>query len=171
MTETAAFKLTSGSYLSTLISLWLPRHGWKVAVPFAAVAAAGIIIPDERLILVALMLLFIVIPMGMSFLYTYYMLTPEARRAVLRKRVTIDPGRSLTLHYEEDEEAREAREAREGREAKEVKEVKEAKEVIDWGMIRRVRFTSSACVYILATDRLQFIAVPYEVIPKGAVMA
>ncbi|MDE6466821.1 MAG: hypothetical protein K2L44_08975, partial [Duncaniella sp.] len=74
MTETAPFTTTSGRYLSTLIGLWLPRHGWKIALPLIAVAAAGIILPDARLILVALMLLFIVMPMGMSFLYTYYML-------------------------------------------------------------------------------------------------
>lgn len=167
MTETSVFTTTSGNYLSTLVGLWLPRHGWKIAVPLVAVAAAGIAIPDERLILVALMLLFIVVPMGMSFLYTYYMLTPEARRAVLPKQVVIDPGRSLTLRYVKEVVEKDADGDEEAREEMPVPD----DEVIEWSEIRRVKFASTVCIYILSTDRLQFIMVPYEAVPKGAVLA
>lgn len=62
--------------------------------------------------LVALMLLFIVVPMLMSFLYTYYMLTPEARRAVIRKTVEIDEGRSIGLTYLPDEKREDNRSKR-----------------------------------------------------------
>ncbi len=167
MTETAPFTTTSGTYLATLISLWLPRHGWKVAVPLIAVAAACMIIPDERLILVALMLLFIVIPMGMSFLYTYYMLTPEARRAILPKRITIDPGKSLHLHYISAEDTEDKDENGEDANKFPIPE----DEIISWSGIKRVRYTSRGCVYILDTPRLQFILVPYEAIPRGSVLA
>lgn len=168
MTETSPFVTTSGTYLSTLLGLWLPRHGWKVLLPLLLVALAGVIIPDARLILVALMLLFIVIPMGMSFLYPYYMLTPEARRAIVRKQVIVEPGESLTLHYLPEEKTEET--IIEGSEDTPAFPIPED-ETIPWTMIRRVKYTTTACVYILDTRRLQFIIVPYTAIPKGAVMA
>ncbi len=166
MTETAPFVTTSGTYLSTLISLWFPRHGWKVLIPIFLLALAGVLLPDARLILVALMLLFIIVPMGMSFLYPYYMLTPEARRAILRKQVIVDPGVSLTLHYLPDEKPEEREEYVEEPKAFPVPE----DETISWSNIRKVKYTSTACVYILDTRRLQFIIIPYSAIPKGAVM-
>lgn len=159
MIETNPFTTRSGEYLSTLISLWLPRHAWKIAVPLASLAAAGIIIPDERLLLVALMLLFIVIPMGMSFLYTYYMLTPEARRAILPKQVVIDEGRSLTLRYLPEEKPEEEKD-----DTPHFKIPDD--EVIDWKDIRKVKYTSTAYVYVLNTPRLQFIIVPYLAVKK-----
>ena len=169
MTETAPFTTTSGRYLSTLIGLWLPRHGWKIALPLIAVAAAGIILPDARLILVALMLLFIVMPMGMSFLYTYYMLTPEARRAILPKQVMIAPGEYIRLHYLPSEKPETEKTDETDGTAIDTFPVP-ADETIPWTDIRRVKLTSSAIVYILNTKRLQFILIPSSAIPKGAIL-
>ncbi len=86
MIKTSPFVTTSGDYLSTLMKLWIPKYGWTVALPLLVCAVIGATI-DVRFLFIALMLLFIVVPMLMSFLYTYYMLTPEARRAVTRKEV------------------------------------------------------------------------------------
>lgn len=49
---------------------------------------------------VALMMLFIVIPMIMSFLYFYYALTPEAIMAMRNKRILINPDKGITVTYE-----------------------------------------------------------------------
>lgn len=56
-----------------LLSLWLPRYGWLVITPILVCGVLGAVF-DGRLMLVALMLLFIVVPMLMSFLYTYLLL-------------------------------------------------------------------------------------------------
>ncbi|MDE6860795.1 MAG: hypothetical protein K2J65_10345 [Duncaniella sp.] len=166
MTETAPFTTTSGDYLSTLLGLWLPRYGWAVALPLVLCAIAGIMF-DERFLFIALMLLFIVIPMLMSFLYTYYMLTPEARRAVTHKIVEIDEGKSLRLVYLPPEKPV-YRTPLLGQDnpPEEVVFPVPAPETIAWDKIRRVKYTSRFVVYILHAPRLQFVIVPYTALKK-----
>ena len=74
--RTAPFRTVSGDYFAVLLSEWIPRYGWTVLIPVLATAGYGCLSHDERWLLVALMLVFIVAPMVMSFLYTYYMLAP-----------------------------------------------------------------------------------------------
>lgn len=176
MKKTHPFVTASGDYLSVLMSLWLPRYGWIILIPLVACAAVGIVY-DERFLLIALMLLFIVVPMLMSFLYTYYMLTPEARRAVLRKEVEIRDGESLRLVYlpkekpddgKKDESRRMllpiARE--EERNPEPVKEIIPDPELIAWSDVIRVRFTSRFRVYVLRGPRLSFLLIPHSAIPR-----
>ncbi len=166
---TEVFTTTSGQYLAALLGLWLPRYWWSAVLPPAIFAVLGACLDDWRFYLVALMLVFIVIPMGMSFLYTYYLLTPEARRAILPKRVEIAPGKCITLHYEpvrdkwndaEDDEAKDEKEEKENPPVPET-------ERVDWKMVKGVKFASTYCLYILDTPRLQFIMVPYAAMPRG----
>lgn len=139
--HTSEFTTTSGDYLKALLTLWLPKHLGYIIAPIFALVVSGVLTHDWRLELVALMLVFIVIPMGMSFLYTYYMLTPEARRAVLPKRVDILPDREVKLTFAEDGDD----------------------ERIPWEMVREVKFSSlnSAIIIVLRSKRLKFILVPY----------
>lgn len=175
--KTTPFVTASGDYLSVLMSLWLPRYGWTILIPLIVCAAIGVVI-DERFLLIALMLLFIVVPMLMSFLYTYYMLTPEARRAVLRKEVEIRDGESLRLIYlprekttggDEKSASRRmllpiARE--EERDEPEIKEIVPGPELIPWSDILRVKYTARFRVYILRGPRLNFLLIPHTSIPR-----
>lgn len=102
--RTAPFRTVSGDYFAVLLSEWIPRYGWTVLIPVLATAGYGCLSHDERWLLVALMLVFIVAPMVMSFLYTYYMLAPEARRTILCKTVEIYPGSHISLRYVAPEE-------------------------------------------------------------------
>lgn len=45
------------------------------------------------------MMVFILIPMLMGFLYFYYMLTPEAQRAILPMSIDVHSDGSLTITY------------------------------------------------------------------------
>lgn len=167
MTKTQPFTTTSGDYLSTLMGIWIPRYGWTVALPLLICAAIGFTI-DVRFLFIALMLLFIVIPMLMSFLYTYYMLTPEARRAVTRKEIEIDEGNELRLIYLAPEKAP-VKQPMLGVEYDSNNIVEEVfvpePETIKWDTIKRVKYTSKFIVYILDTPRLQFILIPYTAFP------
>lgn len=155
--ESLPFAITSGEYLKTLLSLWLPRWWWLPVIPIVAALMLAFILSDERFALIAVMLAFIVVPMGMSFLYTYYMLTPEARRAILKKKVTVMPGRALVLEYEsvhsEDSEVGERFPV-------------PRPETIAWDDILRVKFTRNYVVYVLKSQRLQFVMVPWETLPR-----
>ena len=179
MKKTRPFSTTSGDYLSVLISLWLPRYGWIIILPIALCAALGFVF-DERLLLVALMLLFIVVPMLMSFLYTYYMLTPEARRAVLRKEVEIADGEYIRLTYlnpesQETEDDGNNKDSRmllpvAGKDSR----VKSAPlrlpppETIQWTDVLGVRSTSRFTVYLLRGPRLMFLLVPHAAFIREA---
>lgn len=176
MKKTTPFVTASGDYLSVLMSLWLPRYGWTILIPLIVCATIGVVI-DERFLLIALMLLFIVVPMLMSFLYTYYMLTPEARRAVLRKEVEIRDGESLRLIYlprektGEDEKSASRRmllpiAREEERHEPEIKEIVPGPELIPWSEILKVKYTARFRVYILRGPRLNFLLIPHASIPR-----
>ncbi len=144
---TETFSITSGEYLRTLMGLWLPRHGWKVAIPILLCAAIGVALADERLILVALMLVFIVAPMGMSFLYSYYMLTPEVARAILPQRVTAQKDGNILIEYTDPE-----------RPAQSV--------TLTPGDIRQIKHTPTSTVIVLHARRLQFIIIPHQAVVR-----
>lgn len=173
MTTTQPFTTSSGDYLSVLLSLWIPRYGWTIILPIAICAAVGFVY-DPRFLLIALMLLFIVVPMLMSFLYTYYMLTPEARRAVIRKQVEIDENNFIRLIYLSDEKKENAESGKsvaqrtllpiaseEGRAPLPPLPVPDP-ETIQWSEILSVRSTSRFRVYILKGSRLTFLLIPWD---------
>lgn len=166
---TEVFTTTSGQYLAALLGIWLPRYLWSAILPPLACAALGAVFNDWRFYLVALMLVFIVIPMGMSFLYTYYLLTPEARRAILPKRVTIEPGECITLTYEPVKDRWRYDDEKEDSDDgdKDDNPPVPEPERVDWKMVKGVKFASTYCLYILDTPRLQFIMVPYSAMPQG----
>lgn len=153
--------------------LWLPRYGWTLLLPILLCTAVGLIF-DERFLLIALMLVFIVVPMLMSFLYTYYMLTPEARRAVIRKRVEIDDNNSLRLVYlpEEKKEGADGVKPASERTLLPIASDKERAplpplpvpdpETIPWTDIIAVKSTSRFRVYLLKGPWLNFVLIPWE---------
>lgn len=168
MIKTSPFVTTSGDYLSTLMKLWIPKYGWIVALPLLVCAVIGATI-DVRFLFIALMLLFIVVPMLMSFLYTYYMLTPEARRAVTRKEVEIDEVKCMRLIYLPPEKPvlkQPLLGVETDPEDMTVDVVVPDPETIAWGQIKKIKYTSRFTVYILDTPRLQFILIPYSAIPR-----
>lgn len=177
MKKTLPFTTTSGDYLSVLISLWLPRYGWTIVVPLLVCAVVGFLF-DARFLFIALMLLFIVVPMLMSFLYTYYMLTPEARRSVLRKEVEISEGESLRLVYlpkEESELEKEKDKSRrmllpiadkEDREEERREEPLPDPETIGWSEVLGVKYTSRFTVYLLKGEWLTFLLIPHSAMPR-----
>lgn len=170
---TGQFRTTSGDYFAVLLSEWLPRYGWTLFIPILATAGFGCLRHDERWLLVALMLVFIVAPMVMSFLYTYYMLAPEARRAVLCKRVEIAAGRYLKLVYEQPDkdesgECETQTQTHDGNSTQKRAEDNDAyaplppAEIIEWSDVVRIRRTSRFMVYFLRGERMQFILIPHS---------
>lgn len=179
MTTTQAFSASSGDYLSVLLRLWLPRYGWTIAVPLLLCATIGFT-SDPRFLLITLMLLFIVVPMLISFLYTYYMLTPEARRAVIRKKIEIDEGNSLRLIYLPDEKSdpNDGKNSASKRVLLPTANEEEREplppppvpdpETIQWTDILSVRSTSRFRIYILKGPRLNFILLPWEALQPSS---
>ena len=65
---TKPFRTVSGDYFSVLLGAWIPRYGWLMLLPVAFFVALGYMLQDERWLITALILTFIVAPMVMSFL-------------------------------------------------------------------------------------------------------
>lgn len=78
--------------------MWFRHYGLWVVVPLAASAALGIMY-DLRFVIVTMMMVFIMLPMLFGYLYFYYMLAPEARRAVLPMQVRLHGDGSLSITY------------------------------------------------------------------------
>jgi len=112
-------------------------------MPVVAFAIIGVAI-DIRFIVVSIAIVFVLIPMVMTLLYYYYMLAPEARRAVLPKRVTIEPGRHIIVDYTDGDGIYTAPSA----------------ENIAWSDITRVRRQGLLTVFELRGPRLQLLVVP-----------
>lgn len=142
---TRPFTVQSGDYFAVLIRQWVPRWGWVMLLPVSAAVFAAVLLSDERYLLVALMLVFIVIPMVMTFLYTYYMLTPEVRRAILPQQAEISPGNWINLIPEGDEKPA----------------------LIPWEKVERVKFTSRYLLYFIRGERMHFAMIPYTALPEG----
>lgn len=174
---TRPFITTSGDYFATVMKFWLKSRGWIILLPVIFFLALGLMLADERWILVALMVVFIIFPMVMSMIYTSYMLTPEARRAVLPKRVIITPGKSLRLEYvskkEIDQEHLDNELPQSEKPDKELPPTEEQDEklpppeTIHWGEIVGESSTSTHKIYRLK-GRLQFILIPWSSYPRPA---
>lgn len=72
---------------------------WMV-LPVALCGALAIFI-DVRFIIVALMVLFVILPMVLALLYFYYGLSPEARWSIMEKTATID-GSGIMLDFTDE---------------------------------------------------------------------
>lgn len=158
--STEPFLTTSGDYLSVLLGAWIPRYGWALALPVLLFLIMGYALHDERWFLVALMVIFIVAPMVMSFLYIYYMLTPEARRAVLRKRVDIVPGHYLRLEYLPECDTTDDAGTEPPASNTDINGTVPLPEVIEWENILKVKSTSRFMVFFLKGERIRFILIP-----------
>lgn len=175
---TRPFITTSGDYFATVMKFWLRSRGWIILLPVIFFLALGLMLADERWILVALMVVFIIFPMVMSMIYTSYMFTPEARRAVLPKRVIITPGKSLRLEYvsniEIDQEHHIDNELpQSGNPDEKLTPTEEhdeklpPPETIPWSEIIGESSTSTHKIYRLK-GRLQFILIPWSSYPRPA---
>ena len=97
MTVIKDCKVTAGKYMRELCLMFLADNWLWIVLPIAICGILAVFI-DVRFVIVALMVLFIVLPMILALLYFYYGLSPEARWSIMEKDVVIgDDGISLTF--------------------------------------------------------------------------
>ena len=81
--------VSSGTYMRHLCAMFLADNWLWMVAPVAICALLAVWI-DVRFLIVALMVLFIVLPMILALLFFYYGLSPEARWSIMEKTTTID---------------------------------------------------------------------------------
>lgn len=100
---TETYRLTPTAYLKVAAGAMLPVFGWISAALLSAALIASVF--DIRFVFVALIIIFILIPMMMSYIYFSKLLTIEARRSLSPKHIVVIPGKSITEIPESVEEA------------------------------------------------------------------
>lgn len=98
LTPATYFRIVAGAKLPTLIAT-------AMLTLFAATVAAVII--DLRILLVALIIIFLILPFGAAHIYYNTLLTADARYALAKKQVTLHADGSITetfLPADDDDE-------------------------------------------------------------------
>ena len=80
--------------------MFLADYWLWMAMPLAVCAILAIWM-DVRFIIVAMMVLFIIMPMVLALLYFYYGFSPEARWSIMEKTVTLDKS-GITLDFTDE---------------------------------------------------------------------
>jgi len=89
--------ISSGRYMRQLCLMFLADNWLWMVLPIAICAILAFFV-DVRFIIVAMMILFIVMPMVLALLYFYYGFSPEARWSIMEKTLTIgNEGITLTF--------------------------------------------------------------------------
>ena len=146
--STTEFTTSPGTYLRCLLGMWFKRYGLWVAITVLVSAVLGVTY-DLRFVIVTLMLVMIVMPMLLSYIYIYYMLAPEARRAIMPMRVEMHNDGSMTLTYMAD--------AIDGKPP-------HAPETISAADIRGLHTWHSYRVVVMRAKRMSFMLIPMSAI-------
>ena len=75
----------SGLYMRRLCLLFIADYWLWLVLPVALCAVLALWV-DVRFVIVAMMVLFIILPMVLALLYFYYGLSPEARWSIMDSR-------------------------------------------------------------------------------------
>ncbi len=89
--------VSSSGYMRRLCYMFLADNWLWLILPVAVCGILAIFI-DVRFVIVAMMVLFIVLPMILALLYFYYGLSPEARWSIMEKTTVIND-EGITLNF------------------------------------------------------------------------
>lgn len=92
--------VSSGTYMRHLCAIFLADNWLWMVAPLALCAVLALWI-DVRFIIVAMMVLFIVMPMILALLYFYYGFSPEARWSIMEKSAIVDKD-GITLVFTDE---------------------------------------------------------------------
>ena len=133
--------VTAGTYMRHLCMMFLADNWLWMVAPVAVCAVLAVWI-DVRFVIVALMVLFVVMPMLLALLYFYYGFSPEARWSIMEKSATVD-GQSITLHFTDE---------------------RMKTHVIQWGDVRTIIEKDDALLLMLKGKRYTCLMLPMSVI-------
>lgn len=146
--ETGIHRTDSYHYMRTVAEVWSGRWWWTIALPVLTCFALGMAL-NIAFIFMAFMVVFLIVPMVMMFLYFYYALTPEARMAILNKRLRISPS-GIDVVYEPI-----------GDNAPAPKAVH-----VTWDEITAIEYRAHDMMMRLNGSRYRFMLIPYEALSE-----
>lgn len=101
---TLSYTTSPSGYIRMAMGEVLARYRWSITLPLTlaivTLLAAGTFCGDIRYMLIALILIFIVVPGLLALAYFSAALTPTAAMCVLPRHLIIIPGKQITVVYE-----------------------------------------------------------------------
>lgn len=127
--------------MRTLCTMFLADNWSWLVLPVALCGVLAVWI-DVRFVIVALMVLFIVLPMILALLFFYYGLSPEARWSIMEKTLTLrDDG--LIMDFTDD---------------------RMKKHVIQWGDVQHIIEKDDVVALMLKGKRYALLLLPASVV-------
>lgn len=141
---TEIYKVGPSVLATYIMKQWCRRNWWIMALPPAIclVLAAAV---DVKFLLIALMMVFVVLPPMMITVYFYHALAPEARMTVLshRAEMTADGLRLIYEPLAEDVPPR-------------------PDDIIVWSRVKAIKVTSQFIAYHLDTGKYCILLIPHS---------
>lgn len=139
---TDIYKVGASTLATYIMKLWCRRNWWLIALPPAAclVLAAAV---DVKFLLIALMMVFVILPPIMITVYFYHALAPEARMSILPHRTQLSE-EGLRLVYEPMAEDIPARDD----------------DMITWSRIKGIKTTQEYIAYRLDSGKYCILLIP-----------
>ena len=142
MIKLKEFGISSGKWCYLLMREYFIVNWWLYCIPLVACIVAGFF--DFRFILVALMLLFLLIPVALYFVYVTYGLLPENRYSIMKKYATIDE-KGVELHVSEEHAKNNSRVI-----------------AISWGSIDKIKISRDFVLIFYKSGKFRFLVVPND---------
>lgn len=149
---TEIFRTPPSAYLKYVLTRWLGRYWWTIALPMTICCAMSF--NDIRWIFVAFMILCIAVPFLIANLYLYHLLSPAAQRAIRLKNITLIPGKEISIIYHPDSD--------DNKEESTDKNTKQ--EIIIWDNVHSIKPFSTYFVIEAFDSDKSIIIVPYNVL-------
>lgn len=147
MTQLDPYRVPAGDYLRQLARMYLrARWAWFLA-PLLLCSALAVWLADVRWFIVAMMLLFVAIPMVLSLAYINYALSMEARWALLEKSLTLNDD-GILLHFTDQ---------------------RMHDRLISWDEVSEVKVAGEAFLVMLKVRRFTFLMIPFSAIEQSGV--
>ena len=140
--------VSSSAYMRHLCTMFLADNWLWLVAPVALCAVLAIWI-DVRFVIVAMMVLFIALPMVLALLYFYYGLSPEARWSIMEKTATLDD-QGITLNFTDE---------------------RMKTHVIGWDDVRNIIEKDDALLLMLSGKRYTCLMLPASVVDPDVTQA
>ncbi len=143
--ETGIHSTNSYQYMRAVAEVWSGRWWWAIALPVVTCFALGMAL-NIAFVFMAFIIAFLIVPVVIMFLYFYHAITPEARMAILNKRLRISPDSGIDVIYEPIGDDAPAPET----------------EHVPWSDVTAIEYRDRDVMMHLSGSRYRFMLLPYE---------
>ena len=142
MVKLKDFSVSNGKYSYLLLREYFIARWWMYCIPLVTCTLAGIF--DFRFILVALIILFMLLPMAIYLVYVIYGLLPENRYSIMNKNAIVDE-KGIELNLKEEY-------------------LKNTNKhiVISWEEIEKIKISRHFVLIFLRSGKFRILVVPNE---------